>query len=375
MCRGSFLAAIATSAATMLLAVSPAFGAVSVKTTMARAELVIPGVSPEQAISAVHDGMSGWVESLPISQQPLPDPLPARPGKPTTKQLPLGPVKATVLDCATATAEITKQSAPTKNQMAFNQDIFQGCVYPFEKGVKVYLQAINIDAAESSITAGLFSGIANTIRGTPGEWLNRRLNDMIAKLREKLPKVLVERIEAPGVPIQQPDKDEVLALIPPEQEKPVAAAPVAVPTVSAVSPVAVAAPVMQGQASMIEARKELHAMGHIYHSQEQFVAAIRRRDELAVRLFVQGGGVDLGAKDATGKTPTEIAKETSSETLVRLLQGDAKVQTSAAPAVTVVPVAQKSTPPAMIPGRLSPEQQEQIRQQIMMQMQAQGLGK
>lgn len=43
--------------------------------------------------------------------------------------------------------------------------------------------------------------------------------------------------------------------------------------------------------SAADARKELTAMGLQYFSQEQFVAAIRRGDALAVDLFITGGGV------------------------------------------------------------------------------------
>lgn len=367
--RGSFIVAIATAAVAIPLS---AFGAVSVKTTMARAELVIPDISPEQAISAVHDGMAGWLESLPISRQPLPDPLPARPDKPTTKQIPLGPAKATGLDCATAAAEIVKQSAPTKTQMAFNQDIFQGCVYPFEKGVKVYLQAVNIDAADSSITAGLFSGIANTIRGTPGEWLNRRINDMIAKVREKAPTVLVERIEAPGVPTQQPDKDAVLALIPPEQEKPatvaVPVAPVSLPTqAQTFAPV----PAVDSSMAMIEARKNLHGMGLVYHSQEQFRDAIRRKDELAVKLFVQAGGVDVAEQDAHGKSAIDLARETGSVDITKLLEPNSAPRTAITSPPPTHPV--KDASPAVVAGQLTQEEQiARVRQLIQQQMQKAG---
>jgi hypothetical protein len=38
------------------------------------------------------------------------------------------------------------------------------------------------------------------------------------------------------------------------------------------------------------------------------VAAIKRKDELAVKLYVDAGGIDLAARDANGKTPKEIAE-------------------------------------------------------------------
>lgn len=343
-----FLALSATIAAT------PAW-ALSVKTTMARAELVIPGIAPEQSIEAVHDAMSGWFGSPPISQRPLPDPLPARPGKPGEKQVPLGPVYATTLDCSSATAEITKEGSANKTKMSFNQDVFQACIYPFEKGVKVYMQAINIDAADSTITSGLFSGIAKGIRGTPGEALTKRLNDMIGKLREKVPKVLVERMEAPGMPTQQPDLAEVQALIPPEPEKSVAAV-----TLAAVPSVATA-PATGSPAVMIEARKSLHAMGMTYHSQEQFHDAIRRKDELAVKLFLEAGGVDPAAKDAQGRNATDLAREIGAANVARLLDVNAQAApaTDKPLAVTALPTQEEQVQ----------RMRELIRQQMRRQMQ------
>jgi hypothetical protein len=43
----------------------------------------------------------------------------------------------------------------------------------------------------------------------------------------------------------------------------------------------------------LEARRQLTSMGLQYFSQEQFSAAIKRKDKLAVRLFVIGGGIKI----------------------------------------------------------------------------------
>lgn len=45
--------------------------------------------------------------------------------------------------------------------------------------------------------------------------------------------------------------------------------------------------------TQIEARQQLTAMGLQYYSQEQFLAAIKRDDKLAVDLFIIGGGVSI----------------------------------------------------------------------------------
>lgn len=73
------------------------------------------------------------------------------------------------------------------------------------------------------------------------------------------------------------------------------------------------------QFTTADARKELTAMGLQYFSQEQFVAAIRRGDALAVDLFIAGGGVDLNA-GTPGSTPLAIAESGGRQDIVALLK-------------------------------------------------------
>lgn len=73
--------------------------------------------------------------------------------------------------------------------------------------------------------------------------------------------------------------------------------------------------------SAVEARKELTAMGLQYFSQEQFVAAIRRGDSLAVDLFITGGGVDLNLATA-GVTPLKTAESSGQQEIVALLKNN-----------------------------------------------------
>jgi hypothetical protein len=339
--------------------------AVSVKTTMANAEVVIPDVPPMQAIEAVQDALSGWIGSAPMSLKPLPDPLPARPGKPATARSSLGGTPVEILDCSTAVAEVRRETTGARQQMAYNGDLFQACIYPFAKGTKVWLRAVNIDAAESSITHGLFSGIAKAIRGTPGEWLTRRLNDLIEAMKKKLPAVLIERIEAPGLPVQTPDREAVAALLPPEPVQEAAlASPIAPATIAIPQSVPVTSVKPDKTALMIEARKNLTAMGLTYHSQAQFLDAVRRKDALAVKLFLDGGGIDPGAKGPDSKSAVELAREAGAAEIVALLETPVTSQVSAASESA------PRLPPGAIPAgmftqpQLTPEQQAQLRQQF-----------
>lgn len=70
-----------------------------------------------------------------------------------------------------------------------------------------------------------------------------------------------------------------------------------------------------------DARKELTAMGLQYFSQEQFIAAIRRGDSLAVELFITGMGIDLNA-GAPGSTPLSIAESGGRQEIASLLKSN-----------------------------------------------------
>ncbi len=68
----------------------------------------------------------------------------------------------------------------------------------------------------------------------------------------------------------------------------------------------------------LDARTQLTAMGLSYFDQNQFIAAIRRGDQLAVALFVAGRGVNLEAA-TDGKTPRAVAQEVGNAAIIQLL--------------------------------------------------------
>jgi hypothetical protein len=69
----------------------------------------------------------------------------------------------------------------------------------------------------------------------------------------------------------------------------------------------------------LQARKDLTAMGLKYHDPNEFLEAVKRDDALAVELFVEGRGVNLGAKDAQGRTALEIARAKGNQPMAELL--------------------------------------------------------
>lgn len=69
----------------------------------------------------------------------------------------------------------------------------------------------------------------------------------------------------------------------------------------------------------LQARKDLTGMGLRYHDPKDFLDAVKRDDALAVELFIEGRGVNLGAKDAQGHTAADIARARGNQPMANLL--------------------------------------------------------
>jgi hypothetical protein len=69
----------------------------------------------------------------------------------------------------------------------------------------------------------------------------------------------------------------------------------------------------------LQARKDLTAMGLVYHDKSQFIEAVKRNDVLAARLFVMGRGVDPNATDALGRSALDVAKRSGNAEMIDLL--------------------------------------------------------
>jgi hypothetical protein len=76
---------------------------------------------------------------------------------------------------------------------------------------------------------------------------------------------------------------------------------------------------LQGESSAIQARKDLTSIGLSYHDRNQFLEAVKRKDAIAVRLFLAGRGVDPNAKDAWGTTALELARRGGDPEIIALL--------------------------------------------------------
>ena len=80
---------------------------------------------------------------------------------------------------------------------------------------------------------------------------------------------------------------------------------------------------LQSESAAVQARKDLTAIGLSYHDRNQFLDAVKRRDAIAVRLFLAGRGVDPGAKDAWGNSALELARQGGDPEIIALLSSAA----------------------------------------------------
>jgi hypothetical protein len=228
----------------------------------------------------------------------------------------------------------------TGNKIGSTGEFVRACIFPFQKGYRVNFVVTNYKVAGTGIEAGILGGITRAIKGDEKAVLEKFILGMVDKVKAKAPNTLVESIDLPGAQRRAPDAEAVQALLPNGPAKP--AVPQVLATAPPVSPAGGVA--SQGPAA---ARKELTAMGLTYHSLDQFVAAVRRKDVLAVRLFVDGGGVDPTAKDSSGKSARDIAQDLGDPAMLAVL---APAAATSHPAVAVSTAAQSSSA-AMPPAR------------------------
>lgn len=283
---------------------------------ISKAELVFPNASPSEVADGIKDALSQFAIPANLSYHAMPSSPPVRPGAPELKRI-AAAVPSPEYVCEGSYAEIAKRPPPVQNAFAFISEGHQVCLYSFSKGVKAYVMYYSIKKLES-LTSGLFNGITRAIRGNDEERAKSQLTENIEEIRAKLPTVLVERLEVPGMPAETPDLAAVTALIPPPAETNSDSAQVA----------SVPGAAQSLRQSKVEARKSLHEMGLMYHSQPQFVEAIKRSDELAVELFMSAGAVSLETTGKDGKTPLQLAKN---QKIIALLEGK---QPAATPAPT-----------------------------------------
>lgn len=326
------------AAATALMAALPIFNSHAadirdqIKVTTGKAELVFPDKDANAVAARVQDAVSQFGITMDVNFRSLPAEVSPWPDRPAIKQVYIQGTPLVEYQCPTAYAEFVKKPAPIRNNFMFMFEVTQFCFYSFDKGVKAYVIFHRAKKTES-LTSGLFEGIAKTIQGSDEERITKQLQETLDIIKAKDPAVLVARFEVPGKPVQEPDKVGVDTLIPArpasqaQQNTSMQPTPMAAATVPGT-------PRANTQQAKIEARKNLNAMGMTYHAQNQFIAAIQRKDDVAVQLFLDGDGINPSAKDAAGLSPIDVANQLGAADIAQLIQVkiDSKSKPVAAPA-------------------------------------------
>jgi hypothetical protein len=307
-------------AAFALAAVIPQLHAADLRDQMSikvgKAVLVMPAGEPAHVAEQVKEALTQFSIPTNLSFQSIPNPLPKRPGSPVAKSVVIQGTPATDYDCVGAYAEITKMPPAVQNALYFNREALRACLYAFEGGVKVEMSFVVMRKTDS-LTGGLFNGITSAIRGSDGERISKQLMTNIEDIKKVLPNTLIARVEAPGVPVSEPDKEAVAKLIPPmSAEEATAMAqtkPQISPAVPAQAPAQNVSNTVSGgvDLSVVGARKELSSMGFKFFDQDQFVDAARRDDFLTVRLFLAAAGIRPSSPDSKGETALSFAKDKS----------------------------------------------------------------
>lgn len=314
-----------------------------------------PARAPQavQAVSQALDAFGRTAKSVGL----LPSPLPQQPGSPSFKVFRMGPYSQRVMTCDDAYARIDNGST-AGNRLGGVSESYMGCVFPSAAGTRMVL---TFERAKSgnSIGGAIVNMMAKTIQGTDEERARKVSGEVLASMRQVLPELLIESIELPGAAPERPDGAQVDRLLATAAGKPSsvpAAATMAAATTAAVPasesapsdgaavttaspgattvPAAVgaaassagvssappAAPRATSMAMAIEARKNLAAMGLTYHSVDALHDAIRRKDRIAVQLFVEAAGVDLKAAGKDGLDAVALARQVGDLQVLELLE-------------------------------------------------------
>ena len=239
-----------------------------------------------------------------------PDSLPVTPGAPAYRSVNMGLINQQLLQCNDAFAQFTWSKDTGSNPIGGSGERYTGCVFISQAGIRSSIIIERYTRTGGSILGGLISGIRNAIQGDDAEWGDKVVERFTGIYKARVPNVLIELIETPKG-IQHPDGVKVSDLITKAKQQASAA------TAQTSTPQALP---LQGVAAVIDARKNLTAMGMVYHSVDQLQDAIIRRDPVSVELFVQANGVRADAKGKSGQTSAEVAQSVGDTALIEAVK-------------------------------------------------------
>lgn len=279
---------------------------------------------------AVADAFRKHYDGITVNQQMAPYPLPASAPRMTFQQANSAAGTVSAPDCPQASALITSSDKTMAKYGEFS--VLQGCVFQYRDGYRVNIYALFVQKSGGPninvLGAMLGRVVTNAIGlGDSSKFIGETIDDVEARLKAITPQVALVELQ-PARPDKAPVPDPAPAESRAQARAPAPSAPraPAIPAELAAVQARVAAalgqqragaPAESDPASMLQARKDLSAMGLTYYSQEQFVQAARRGDRLACELFLRAGGVKADGADKSGATPLQVAQGNELKDLLR----------------------------------------------------------
>jgi hypothetical protein len=295
--------------------------------TNARPTFAVFDVRPAAAsVDALEDAVSGafkkHYDGIKAMRHMAPYPLPVGAPRMSFHQSGSAVGTISVPDCAGASAVIT--SSDHTMQKYGETSVLQGCIFPYRDGYRVNVYALFVQksgGADVNVLGAMLGRVVTKAigLGDSGKFINETIDDIEGRLKAIAPQVAL-------VELQPSRADKAIAAdpAPTAQPVPLAAADAAssasmqgMPPELAAVQARLATAFRQQQVTAagdgdarlaLQARKDLSAMGLSYYSQEQFVEAARRGDQMACELFVRAASVKANAPDKAGVTPLQAAK-------------------------------------------------------------------
>jgi hypothetical protein len=223
-------------------------------------------------------------------------------------------VSQQVLQCNGAYAQFAWVKDTGANPIGGSGERYTGCVFVSQAGIRSSIIIERYTRSTGSILGGIVGGIRNAIQGDDADWGDKTVARFTEMYKQRAPGVLIELIETP-TGMQTPDGSKVAEIL---QQAKASQAQAEVPQGGAV--VAAAAVASNPMAEVIEARKNITAMGMVYHSVDHLQDALTRKDQLALELFIKAAGVRADARGKTGQTSAEVAQAVGDPVLMDLVK-------------------------------------------------------
>lgn len=142
----------------------------------------------------------------------LPSELPDRLGEPASQTMSFGPVSMSFVGCGnSAYAQIGTANSSDGGLIGNSSERIFGCMYLSKRGIRLSMIIEQKTASNGSLMGSLMAGIKNVTRGDDAEYSKKIFDAMLKEVKAKIPDVLVELEESPGV-ATRPDEEKVKAL-------------------------------------------------------------------------------------------------------------------------------------------------------------------